>query len=177
MTETPVRRVPCRSRGRGSSVGEARQSVLQPGLTVTEVRTRGFSMVTRTPRLTCTDPRDDLIFSLHLNGSGAVVQGEKETPMPHGGGALYDAARPYRLLFPTDTRGVVLQVPREQLRRRFGRVEEICGLALPAERPATRILAAFLRELTTVAVDLDADQRSELGDTAVDLLATALRAY
>ncbi len=68
-------------------------------------------------------------------------------------------------------------MPREQLRRRFGRVEEICGLALPAERPATRILAAFLRELTTVAVDLDADQRSELGDTAVDLLATALRAY
>ncbi|MFI6369256.1 helix-turn-helix domain-containing protein [Nocardia sp. NPDC050630] len=155
--------------------GTVRQSILQPGLTVTEVRTQGSSVVARTPRLTRTNPRDDFIFSLHLHGSGVVFQGERETPMPNGGGALYDAARPYRLVFPTDTWEVVLQVPREHLRHRFGRIEEICGLALPAEQPATRILATFLRELSAVAPDLTADQRAELGGTAVDLLTTALR--
>lgn len=155
--------------------GTARQSILQPGLTVTEVRTRGPSIVTRTLRLTRTEPRDAYIFSLHLDGAGAVVQGEREAPMAHGGGALYDAARPYRLVFPTDTWEIVLQVPHRQLRERITRAEEICGRALPAEHPATRVLAVFLRELSSVSTQLDTAQRAELGGAAVDLLATALR--
>lgn len=156
--------------------GSARSLTLGPAATLTEVRTHGSSSVVRSTRLVRTEPRDDCLFSLHLAGAGAVLQGGHETGLPCGGGALYDAARPYELRFPTDTRQLVLQMPRNQLRDRVGRVEDVCGRALPARHPTVRVLAAYLRELADICDSLTADQRAELGVTAVDLLATALRA-
>ncbi|MFE7842477.1 helix-turn-helix domain-containing protein [Streptomyces sp. NPDC057474] len=160
----------------GSFRGSVRSSVLGPSVTLTEVRTRGLSVVVRSSRLIRTEPRDDYLFSLHLDGEGSVLQGGREAGLAHGGGALYDASRPYELRFPTDTQELVLQMPRGQLRDRVGRVEDLCGLALPARHPAVRVLAAYLRELADTCDDLTGDQRAELGVTAVDLLSTALRA-
>ncbi|MGW1787317.1 AraC-like ligand-binding domain-containing protein, partial [Streptomyces sp. NPDC002143] len=156
--------------------GSARSIPLGPAATLTEVRTQGSSAVVRSTRLVRTEPRDDCLFSLHLAGEGAVLQGGHEAGLPRGGGALYDASRPYELRFPTDTRQLVLQTPRDHLRDRFGRVEDVCGRALPARHPTVRVLAAYLRELADICAGLTGDERAELGVTAVDLLATALRA-
>ncbi|MER5699954.1 helix-turn-helix domain-containing protein [Streptomyces mirabilis] len=160
----------------GSFHGSAEQTVLLPGVTVTDVRTHGSSVVLRTPRLVRVAPREDYLFSLHLGGSGAVVQDEREALLRPGAGALYDATRPYRLVFPTDTREIVLQVPRRPLRDRVSGIDELSGRTLPADHPAARVLAAFLRELTGVSQELTPGQRAEFGLTAIDLLATALRA-
>ncbi|MER5699740.1 helix-turn-helix domain-containing protein [Streptomyces mirabilis] len=160
----------------GSFHGSVRSSVLGSAATLTEVRTYGSSVVRRSARLVRREPSDDCLFSLHLEGAGAVLQGEHEAWLTCGGGALYDASKPYELRFPTDTRQLVLQVSREQLRNRIVRVEDVCGHALPARHPAVRVLAAYVRELADTCDDLSGDQSAELGLTAVDLLATALRA-
>ncbi|MEU6192171.1 helix-turn-helix domain-containing protein [Streptomyces sp. NPDC047061] len=160
----------------GSFRGFVRSSRLGPSATLTEVRTLGSSVVLRSARLVRTEPRDDCLFSLHLDGTGVVVQDGREAGLACGGGALYDASRQYELRFPTDTRQLVLQMPREQLRDRVGRVEDMCGRALPARHPTVRVLAAYVRELAVASDGLTGDQRAELGVTAVDLLATALRA-
>ncbi|MFG2730425.1 hypothetical protein [Streptomyces canus] len=156
--------------------GSVRSSVLGPAATLTEVRTHGYSVVVRSARLVRGEPRDDCLFSLHLDGEGAVLQDGNEAGLSCGGGALYDASRPYELRFPTGTRQLVLQMPRDQLRDRVDRVEDMCGRALPATHPAVRVLAAYVRELADTCDKLTSDQRAELGVTAVDLLATALRA-
>ncbi|MEV0406041.1 helix-turn-helix domain-containing protein [Actinoallomurus sp. NPDC050550] len=160
----------------GSFRGSVSAHALGPAVTLTEVRTRGFSVVVRSARLVRAEPRDDYLFSLHLDGEGAVLQDGREAGLPCGGGALYDASRPYQLRFPTDTRQLVLQMPRDQLRDRVGRAEEFCGRALPAEHPAVRVLAAYVRELADTSDGLTGALRAELGATAVDLLTTALRA-
>ncbi|MGW2741002.1 AraC-like ligand-binding domain-containing protein [Streptomyces sp. NPDC001450] len=156
--------------------GSVRQNALRPGLTLTEVRTRGQSVVTRTPRLARSEPRDDYLFLLHLAGTGTLWQDGHEAALPIAGGALCDAARPYRLVFPTGARQLVLQIPREQLANQVGHLRRQCGRPVPAEHPAARVLAAYLSELANVSAGLEPGQRSELGRTAVDLLATALRA-
>ncbi len=156
--------------------GSVEQNVLLPGLTVTDVHTHGHSEVRRTQRLTKAEPREVYLFSLHLSGQGTVLQDDREAVLQPGCGALYDTTRPYRLVFPTSTREIVLQVPRRVLHDRVRGIDDVCGRALPAEHPATRVLAAFLRELAETSSELAAEPRAELAWTSVELLATALRA-
>ncbi|MGW5877275.1 AraC-like ligand-binding domain-containing protein [Nocardiopsis terrae] len=156
--------------------GSLSQTCLLPGVTVTTVRTHGDSEVLRTARLAGATPRDDLLFSLHLSGVGTVRQGDREARLEPGAGALYDVALPYSLRFPASSREIVLQLPRRMLSERFDRVDEACGRALGAQRPTTRVLAAFLRELADTGPRLDTESRAELAWSSAELLATALRA-
>ncbi|WP_150242884.1 AraC-like ligand-binding domain-containing protein [Nocardiopsis quinghaiensis] len=156
--------------------GTLTQTALLPGFTLATVRTHGDSEVLRTPRLTCAEPREDLLFSLHLSGRGSVRQGEREVSLEPGSGAVYDAALPYSLRFPESSREIVLQMPRRMLSERFDRLDEARGRALTARQPATRVLSTFLRELAGTVPLLGAEERAELAWSAVDLLATALRA-
>ncbi|MEV6238428.1 helix-turn-helix domain-containing protein [Lentzea sp. NPDC051838] len=156
--------------------GTVQQTVLLSGVTVTDVRTYGPSVVLRTNRLTRSQPREDYLFSLHLHGMGTVVQDDRVVTLQPGSGALYDTTRPYRLLFPTSTREIVLQVPRRMLRDRLDDAAGLCGRDVPAGSPATRLLAVFLQELVATSPDLDPEHRAEFGWTAIEVLATALRA-
>ena len=156
--------------------GEVSQAVLAPGVTLTDVRTLGGSVVLRTDRLVRNEPREDYLLSLHLAGPGAVLQGDREVTLQVGGGALYDSARPYKLVFPDSTRELVLQVPRDAVRERLDDVADLYGRDLSKDEPAMRVLAGFLRELSATAGELQSAQLAEYGWTAVDLLATALRA-
>ncbi|WP_159942823.1 MULTISPECIES: helix-turn-helix domain-containing protein [unclassified Nocardiopsis] len=156
--------------------GSLTQTGLLPGVTVTTVRTRGDSEVLRTPRLAGSAPRDDLLFSLHLSGTGTVRQRGRETRLEPGTGAVYDAAVPYSLHFPASSREIVLQLPRRMLSERFDRVDEACGRPLSTRQPATRVLAAFLRGLVAAMPRLDAESRADLAWSSAELLVTALRA-
>ncbi|MFJ6893915.1 helix-turn-helix domain-containing protein [Streptomyces hokutonensis] len=160
----------------GSFTGSVHSSVLGPALTLSAVSVQGHSVATRTSRLVRTEPRDDFLFSLHLDGDGAVVQDGHEAVLARGGGVLYDSARPYQLLFPTSHRQLVLQIPRHHLCDRVDRVAEVCGRALPPGGPGVRVLAAYVRELAETCESLTGSPRAELGVTTVDLLATVLRA-
>ncbi|WP_405996832.1 hypothetical protein [Streptomyces sp. NBC_00829] len=143
--------------------GSVEQTVLLPGLAVTDVRTQGRSTVLRTPRLTRSEPCDDYLFSLHLGGAGVGLQDEREAVLRPGTGALLDASRPYQLSFPADSWEIVLQIPRQPLRDRVADIDELSGRALPADHPAERVLAAFLREPAGVSQELTPEQRAELG--------------
>ncbi|MEV6171637.1 helix-turn-helix domain-containing protein [Streptomyces sp. NPDC051954] len=156
--------------------GSVHSSSLGSAATLTDVRTYGAQVVLRTGRLVRREPSDDCLFSLHLDGEGAVLQGDSGAEWSRGGGALYDASRPYELHFRTDARQLVLQVPRDQLRDRGSQVEGAYGRGLPAGHPTVRVLAAYMRELVDTCGLLTGDQRAELGFTAIDLLATAVRA-
>ncbi|MDV9168995.1 AraC family transcriptional regulator [Streptomyces sp. W16] len=160
----------------GAVTGSVRSSALGPAVTLSAVRVQGQSVAARTSRLVRTEPRDDFLFSLHLDGDGAVVQDGHEAVLARGGGVLYDSARPYQLIFPTSHRQLVLQIPRHQLSDRVGRVAEVCGRALPPAGPGVRVLAACVRELAETCESLTSTPRAELGVTTVDLLATVLRA-
>ena len=156
--------------------GAVRQTALSPGVTLTDVETHGRSVVLRTERLIRREPRDDYLFSLQLAGLGAVLQGDREVSLHPGSGAVYDTARPYRLVFPASSREVVLHVPHRALRDQLDDAADLYGRALPEDAPAVRVFAGFLRELAAAAPQLEPPQLAEFGRAAVDLLASALRA-
>lgn len=159
--------------------GSVEQAVLSKGVALTDVRTRGGSVVIRSDTLVRRCPQESFLFSLHLIGSGAVLQGDRQVALRPGAGALYNTARPYQLVFPGNTRELVLSVSRQALQERLGRLDgrhDLDGRHVPCGSPAVTVLAAFLQQLAAAAPSLDLLRLSEFGRTAIDLLATTLRA-
>ena len=150
--------------------GSVLSSALGPALTLSAVSTHGHHVATRTSRLVRTEPRDDFLFSLHLNGEGAVVQDGRKAVLARGDGVLYDSARPYELLFPTGTRQFVLQIPRHQLCDRVGRVQDMCARALPSGHPAVRVLPIYLSPEGIVGKDCCTIRRRTAGAMRIGLL-------
>ncbi len=91
------------------------QHALSAEVTVTRV-TSGASEVYRSDRVIAEHPRDDLIVSLHRAGTGTVTQHARRARLRAGSAAMYDAASPYTLSFPTPIRETVLQLPRRAIR-------------------------------------------------------------
>ena len=131
--------------------------------------TAGGQRVLRRP----VDDRDDLLVSIQLEGRGQVAQDGHEARLAHGGLALYDTTRPYELTFDDRFSQLVVQFPRQQLRRRGVDVLGSSARHVPGvgcAGVATALLTGLLRDGESVP----ADAQRQLSAQALDLLALAL---
>lgn len=101
------------------------------------------SRVYRPAPLIASEPRDDILLSLHLTGTGQVTQAGRTAGLASGAGALYEADRPYALGFPGAMSELVLQVPRRQLRVRDCVLREATARRIDASGHLT-VLRHFL---------------------------------
>jgi AraC-like DNA-binding protein len=134
--------------------------------------------VVRSVRHVTGEPRRDYMLVMHLGGGpGHLEQDGRAAEFQVGQAVLWDASRPYRFRYPTAIRQLLLKVGHDELRQTFDAAPDMCVRPLAADGPALRVLSVFLRELAEVDDLLrDPGRRAELGLTATDLLATALRA-
>lgn len=153
--------VPLRVRAAAPEFSAAlRQQVLTPDVSLTRVAS-GASEVYRSERVIAQHPRDDIIVSLHRDGSGMVTQHGREARLREGSAAMYDASAPYVLSFPGQMSEVVLQLPRRCLPSVGHAFADLTARPLPEGGPLTA--------LTALAVSADArpEGRRPLEDAAI----------
>ena len=131
------------------------------------------SQVYRSEQMIARNPRDDVLLSLQLTGSGLVEQAGRRASLAPGTGALYEADRPYRLQFGGPMSELVLQVPRKRLGLRDATLRDSSARPLTQSAPALSVLRHLLTGI--LGSDGPPDVVDRLSDTAVDLLAAALR--
>lgn len=71
------------------------------------------SKVVRSRELTVKEPNDDVLLLVHLRGRAALTQDGRHVVTSTGGGALYEARRPFGLIFPDESEDLVVSLPRK----------------------------------------------------------------
>lgn len=132
------------------------------------------SRVYRSRTLIQQEPRDDVLLSIHLSGSGRVSQADRCAVLVPGAGALYDADRAYELTFPTTMSEIVLQVPRDRLGVRDSVIRDATARQLVAN-PRLTVLRHFLGGVLAAGEDSPSGDLEELAGMAAELLSGAVR--
>lgn len=142
---------------------------LGPAVRVTRVISEA-STVFRDQDLIRSQPRDDVLISLHRRGRGSIRQHERTAELGCGSAVMYDAASPYALSFPGAMSEVVLQLPRRTLTRTGHTFAGLTAVELPD--------SAQLRSLTMLAASIEQpgdDEAEEIGEALVGLLRAVVR--
>lgn len=129
------------------------------------------STVRRSQRLVRSDPRDVVLLSLYLRGTGAVAQAGHVATLSPGDANLLDADRPYtvRLERPNDL--LILRVPRQRLGVPDRTLRERVGCRIDGRAPGLQVLRGYL---TRALVDPDGSSVEEHERVAGELLDAAL---
>jgi AraC-like DNA-binding protein len=163
--------VPLLAEGEGSFSGLVRHiSVHDIGVSYVESTS---SRVYRPRALIQREPRDDVLLSIQVTGTGRVSQADRCVALVPGTGALYDSDRAYELSFPGTMSEIVLQIPRARLGVRDAILRDATARQLAAT-PRLIVLRHFLAGILA-AGDGHEDDLGALADMAVELLAGALR--
>lgn len=131
------------------------------------------SMVYRPQKLIDASPRDDVLLSIHLSGTGSVQQAGRSACLTPGAAAIYEADRPYDLRFDRPMSELVLQVPRDRLRLRDASIRDSCARVISKSTGSIGVLQYLL--LGIVANGCPDELADQLAETALDLLSSTLR--
>lgn len=121
------------------------------------------------------DESQDCYFAvLLLAGSEFIEQDGRQARLLPGDMAIYDAARPHRLIFPEDFRKLILQVPRRDMERRVGRMRHATARVVDAHAGAGALAANFVRAVAGNPLLPEATRHAALAQQMVDLLGLAI---
>lgn len=149
-----------------------KQLTLAPDVTLTQV-TSHASEVVRDSSVIYENPRDDVLLSLQLRGSGTVTQHGRAARLTPGSCALYDAGSPYSLSFPGQMSEIVLQLPRATLAHSSAEFEQLTARILPPSS-ALRGLFALAGSVTTAAQPHNTATDEAIAEALASLLQASL---
>ncbi|MEV4079590.1 helix-turn-helix domain-containing protein [Nonomuraea fuscirosea] len=153
-------RLTMRSLGEVVSLSEARTTPLQ---------------TSRTARMAAKTDRDDLLFCVHLAGSGRLLQHGRMAELSEGVGVLYEARSAWDLNMMTNVHSLLLHFPRDLLPLRPAEISEGLARSMDPGSPAMRLLSGYLGQLFQLAGDLSGEQRQDAGMAGIEMLTMALR--
>jgi AraC-like DNA-binding protein len=130
------------------------------------------SRVYRPRALIQREPRDDVLLSIQVSGTGRVSQADRCAALVPGTAALYDSDRAYELSFPGPMSEIVLQIPRARLGVRDTIIRDATARQLVAS-PRLTVLRHFLAGMLAAGDGPD-DDLGGLADMAAELLAGAV---
>jgi AraC-like DNA-binding protein len=130
--------------------------------------------VTRVGRDARSESEDCYFAVLLLAGSEFIAQDGREARLLAGDMAIYDGARPHRLIFPEDFSKLILQVPRQALEGRVGRMRHATARVIEARQGVGALASGFLRSVASSTPQLSVSQREHLSGQIVELLALAI---
>ncbi|GAB5078842.1 AraC-like ligand-binding domain-containing protein [Arthrobacter sp. AD-310] len=153
--------------------GQMRARVLDR-LSIVEVTATSHE-VHRTPALVSQANQRYFKLNLQLEGTGLLVQDNREALLQPGDLAIYDTNRPYTLAFEEQARVMVVMFPCDALSLPADYVGQLAAVRMDATGMAG-IVGQFLRQLSSNLQVLDGPSGSRLAANALDLVATMLHA-
>ncbi|MGN6440469.1 MAG: helix-turn-helix domain-containing protein [Arthrobacter sp.] len=154
-------------RGRMRSRVLDRMSVVEVTATSHEVH--------RTPALIAQAHERYFKLNLQLEGTGLLVQDNREAVLQPGDLAIYDTNRPYTLAFEEQTRIMVLMFPCDALSLPTDYVGQLAAVRM-GSGGLSGIVGQFIRELSANLDVLNGPSGARLATNALDLVSTMLHA-
>lgn len=127
---------------------------------ISRAYTGGSLRTLRTDRMAARTSCDDLmVFCVHVAGRSHVRQHDRCADLAIGAGVLYEARSRWELASSAGSRSLTLQFSRGMLPLRTSELTAGCARTLDPWTPGMRIVSSYLRELSSVAESLTAEQR------------------
>ncbi|MGH3172167.1 MAG: helix-turn-helix domain-containing protein [Trebonia sp.] len=146
------------------------------GADVTLIDTRSARLEATRASTRDSSTRDDmLMFCMHMEGSGTVVQHDRDAQLAPGAGVLYEARDWWRLAIPGEIRCLTLQFSRERLALSGPEITAASARAVDARSPAMRLFTGYVAELRDLNDSLSAEQRGDAAHGALELITMVLR--
>ena len=152
--------------------GRMRSRVLDR-LCIVEVSASGHS-VRRTPALVAQPGRRYFKLNLQLEGTGLLIQDDREAVLRPGDLAIYDTNRPYTLAFEEQARVMVVMFPHDSLSLPPDYVGQLSAVRLAGGHGLTGIVGPFIARLAENLEALSGPSGSRLAANALDLVSTML---
>jgi AraC-like DNA-binding protein len=152
--------------------GRMRSRVLDR-LCIVEVSASGHS-VHRTPALVAQPGQRYFKLNLQLEGTGLLIQDNREAVLRPGDLAIYDTNRPYTLAFEEQARMMVVMFPQESLSLPPDYVGQLSAVRLAAGHGLTSIVGPFITQLAGNLEALSGPSGSRLAANTLDLVSTML---
>lgn len=153
--------------------GQLRARVLDR-MSIVEVKATSHE-VHRTPALIAQSHERYFKLNLQLEGTGLLVQDNREAVLQPGDLAIYDTNRPYTLTFEEQARVMVVMFPCDALSLPADYVGQLAAVRMDATG-LSGIVGQFIRQLSDNLQVLDGPSGSRLAANALDLVSTMLHA-
>jgi AraC-like DNA-binding protein len=153
--------------------GQMRARVLDR-MSIVEVTATSHE-VHRTPALIARSNERYFKLNLQLEGTGLLVQDNREAVLQPGDLAIYDTNRPYTLTFEEQARVMVVMFPCDTLSLPADYVGQLAAVRMDATG-LSGIVGQFIRQLSDNLQVLDGPSGSRLAANALDLVSTMLHA-
>lgn len=131
--------------------------------------------VHRTPALIAQAHERYFKLNLQLEGTGLLIQDNREAVLQPGDLAIYDTNRPYTLAFEEQTRIMVLMFPCDALSLPTDYVGQLAAVRMGIGG-LSGIVGQFIRELSVNLDVLNGPSGARLATNALDLVSTMLHA-
>ncbi|MBT2521075.1 helix-turn-helix domain-containing protein [Arthrobacter sp. ISL-28] len=154
--------------------GQMRSRVLDR-MSVVEVTATSHE-VHRTPALIAQAGERYFKLNLQLEGTGLLIQDNREALLRPGDLAIYDTNRPYTLAFEEEARMMVVMFPCDALSLPSDYVGQLAAVRMAGSAGLSGIVGQFIRQLSENLEVLSGPSGSRLATNALDLVSTMLHA-
>jgi AraC-like DNA-binding protein len=154
--------------------GRLRSRVLDR-MSVVEVTATSHE-VHRTPALIAQASERYFKLNLQLEGTGLLIQDNREALLRPGDLAIYDTNRPYTLAFEEEARMIVVMFPCDALSLPTDYVGQLAAVRMAGSTGLSGIVGQFIRQLSENLEVLSGPSGSRLATNALDLVSTMLHA-
>ena len=154
--------------------GQLRSRVLDR-MSIVEVTATSHE-VHRTPALIARAHERYFKLNLQLEGTGLLIQDNREAVLRPGDLAIYDTNRPYTLAFEDTTRILVVMFPCDALALPTDYVGQLAAVRMAGDGGLSGIVGQFIRQLSGNLDVLNGPSASRLAANALDLVSTMLHA-
>jgi AraC-like DNA-binding protein len=154
--------------------GRLRSRVLDR-MSVVEVTATSHE-VHRTPALIAQASERYFKLNLQLEGTGLLIQDNREALLRPGDLAIYDTNRPYTLAFEKEARMIVVMFPCDALSLPTDYVGQLAAVRMAGSSGLSGIVGQFIRQLSENLEVLSGPSGSRLATNALDLVSTMLHA-
>ncbi|MEQ8232631.1 MAG: helix-turn-helix domain-containing protein [Gammaproteobacteria bacterium] len=120
---------------------------------------------------------DDVFFVMLLHGRYRLQQDGRSTDLHAGDITLYDVTRPHCIDCSDRFAKIIFKAPGALVRSRVPQLERCTALRIPSAHGPAAVAASLLRALPQQAGALDADEASDVGACALELLTLAARRH
>jgi AraC-like DNA-binding protein len=154
--------------------GQLRSRVLDR-MSIVEVTATSHE-VHRTPALIAQAHERYFKLNLQLEGTGLLVQDNREAVLRPGDLAIYATDRPYTLAFEEEARMMVMMFPCDTLSLPADYVGQLAAVRMAGGEGLGGIVGQFIRQLSENLEVLGGPSGSRLAANALDLVSTMLHA-